>query len=332
MSVSSSSSSDDELDDTLHNSCSFSSDDASFDIEFSSSDPSVWLEEQRQKYNPTKQSEIRRPAPRLLSSRHIKEWLTFYTTFSNSVWNQDMILKVLQWSLWLLANTKIGGGKSQQQRPIQLWMNSVSDTISLARYVPRLLGLPMALEAAVNDSWSVDSSEQVYRILGKILSFSMVFYYPLENAAFVQWQRPYHDSDESGEATTATTTTTWTPDRWSRMSCFFWLIYNIAWLTQSVLQWRTFRKQKRDLEWSKKTDTSNCHDPSLKTLAVQIWNAQLNSLRSALLVLPALHYSFSTASDPQRWWTVSSHTVIALMWAEGVLGLYQAIQYQLSNS
>lgn len=282
----------------------------------------------------------------LLSKKKLQQWLAFYVRFCGSAGNQDKVLKVLQWSLWLLANTT---ARTARKTPNQHWMGAISDELSWARYVTRLLGLPVAVEAAANDSWTLcsssssKSSRSVYRALGKILSYSMVAYFPLEMLAYLQWKKPA----AAAAAAASSSRSKWhQPERWSYLSCRFWLAYTAAELTQCIWHWRELQQQKRLLEEAKKNDddddaqySSDNHDTSstnnndaaahahsIRALDAQMADARLQAVRDALFLLPCVHWSRSDW-DTRPW--LRPHAVNALMWAESVVSLYQAVKNQL---
>jgi len=268
----------------------------------------------------------------LPTKKKLSQWLTFYVKFCSSAGNQDKLLKVLQWSLWLLANTT-----TNNKSPRQRWMGAISDELSWARYVTRLLGLPVAVEAAANDSWTLSTStthsscssrNNVYRAIGKILSYSMVAYHPLEMLAYLQWKKP---AAATAAASSSKQSKWHQPERWSYLSCRFWLAYTAAELTQCVLHWRELQKQKHLLEEAKKNDNENQQSDAVSTTSIreldaQISNTQLQAVRDALFLLPCLHWSL-TDWDTKPW--LRPHTVNTLMWAESIVSLYQAVKNQL---
>ena len=264
----------------------------------------------------------------------LRHWLTFYVKFAGTAGNQDKLLKILQWSLWLMAHT----GASSRTSSItskQQWMSRISDQLSWARYATRLLGFPVAVEAALTDSWTLDKSSPVYRTIGKILAYSMVGYHPTEMVAYLQWQKPAPPASSSAvfgnQAESAVSSHKWwqaPPATWSYISCRFWLVYIAAELTQCILQWRELRAQKLALEEVKKQDTSTAGDnssSSIPDLNAQLANVQLQTARNALFLLPCIHWSLPKW-DTQPW--LRPYTVNALMWGEAVVSLYQAIQNQ----
>jgi len=264
----------------------------------------------------------------------LRRWLTFYVKFAGSAGNQDKLLKILQWSLWLMAHT----GPSSFSNNVntiskQQWMSRISDQVSWARYVTRLLGFPVAVEAALTDSWTLDKSSPVYRTIGKLLAYSMVGYHPTEMVAYLQWQKPAPPASSSAVADyQGELKKKWwqaPPATWSYISCRFWLVYIAAELTQCILQWRELRARKLALEEAKKQDSSTAGDKSscsIPDLNAQLANVQLQTVRNALFLLPCIHWSLPKW-DTQPW--LRPYTVNALMWGEAVVSLYQAIQNQL---
>jgi len=252
---------------------------------------------------------------------YLRRWLTFYVTFCGSPTNQDILLKVLQWSLWMMAHT----GELLHNQNKQ-WISRISEQLSYARYAMRLLGFPMALEAALTNSWALDKSSTVYRVIGKILAYSMAGYYPTEMVAYLQWLAP--DAAADGSSATAEPSKKWNiPDTWSHISCFFWFVYVVAELTQCILQWLDLRAKKWCLEKAKKrdNDTTTTVCSSVSELSNQLINIRLQTARNTLYLLPSFYYSFPNWVT--RPW-LRPYTVSALMWCEAVVSLYQAIWNQ----
>ena len=86
----------------------------------------------------------------------LQQHLEFFVTFCNSSTNQDIVIKVLLWPLFLLG------------------LDKLAYQVSYARYVTRFLGLPAALDAALHNSWNATSEnaffDSIYRWLGKVLA------------------------------------------------------------------------------------------------------------------------------------------------------------------
>lgn len=260
----------------------------------------------------------------------IRNWLTFYSKFCQSSRNQDNLLKLLQWSLWMVSyyySGKQSRNTYYYNASIQKWISKFSDEISWARYVTRLLDFPVAVEAAMNDSWTISAKKDSsltnsYRFLGKVLAYSMVAYHPTEAMAYWLWKKP-------SSVTFASTKYQWKAETWSYISCRFWLTYTLAELTQCLLQWRDLHQQKIHLEKIEgtKEDLSTSSEfmrtRGLSLNKQQLLQVQLQTIRDALFLLPCIHWSLPKW-DAKPW--LSPHMVNTLMWCEAVVCMYQAIQ------
>jgi Peroxisomal biogenesis factor 11 (PEX11) len=251
-----------------------------------------------------------------------KEWLVFYVNFTSLSGNQEKLLKLLQWSLWM-----IGAGIAFLCPGLEFgaWLQKLSGDVCYARYVTRLLGLPSAVEGAITGSWAAATSsdnqrlDQVYRVLGKILAFLMIGYYPTELLAFALWMKP----------TANGTVFTLPADTWFYWSMRFWLVYIITELVQSCVQYAELSKQRSIVLHAKKTDTIATTTPPLVNARQQLRSidAQMNAVKillvcDSLYLLPSLHWSLP-ASDTHPWLPLS--LVSSLMWAESVVCLYHAL-------
>lgn len=229
--------------------------------------------------------------------------LSWYSKFCNSSSNQDKLLKVIQWSLTLLTS-----------RP---WPQKVALEISFARYVTRLLQLPVALEAAVHDSWVAKakqrSTQQWYQWIGRILAYSMLLYYPTEHMAYVLWMQPAAATNNSSVCPSPKSNSrypwipAWKAEKWSYWSCRCWCAYIIAELAQNMLQLRELTAAAID-------------DEEEEDKASAITDTQLQLARNALFLFPAIHWSLPSW-DTQPW--LKGRTVTWLMWAEAVVSFYQ---------
>jgi hypothetical protein len=230
--------------------------------------------------------------------------LRWYVRFSGSALNQDKILKVLQYSLKVWFSH-------------QAWPQRIANEITMARYVTRLVGWPVALEAAWNDSWAVvvphPSSLSatttttitraiLHKWLGRILAYSMTVYYPTEHLAYALWMKPpMNTAAAAGKQTTAGGIGTWRAETWSYLSNRCWLLYIIAEMVQSALQLQ---------------DETSSSDP------VAVANTQLSLARSALMVLPCLHWSRSDWDTAPFF--IKNETINLLLWTESIVCIYQA--------
>jgi hypothetical protein len=188
-------------------------------------------------------------------------WLTFYTNFVSKSINQDKLLKLLQWSLYIASisvleiaysNNRIKGSnqadssRSSTVNHVSSGLRKLYSEISMARYVIRLLGFPTALEAFRNNSWTIQSNYEhdesnknhnaYYYWIGKVLAGSMVLYYPTELLAYVHWMAP--------QLFPPSLSTPRTGNRWSYISCRFWVLYILAELMQCLMQRDELRRQQ----------------------------------------------------------------------------------------
>lgn len=279
----------------------------------------------------------------------VNQWLQWYVRFVASSSNQDKLLKLLQWSLWLcgstLRSTTSSSSGSPTTTPAAAWLHKLYGEVSFARYVTRLLGLPVALEAAVNDSWTAVSSSssrsrsktnvhRMYQLIGKVLAYSMVAYHPTELMAYALWMKPKSAATVATSMPSRTRALSprnpraWPAETWSYISCRFWLTYVVAELVQCILQWHELREQQHRLRQAKPTDDQNIddHDDSggnadSTAVHAQMTHTALQTVRNLLFVLPCVQWSLPSW-DTQPWLPVT--TIHSLMWAESVVCLYQA--------
>lgn len=206
--------------------------------------------------------------------------LSRYTQFVASASNRDKLLKVLQWTLTFWKSA---------------WTQKLSLELSFARYVSRLVEWPTALDALQNDCWKADTTLRSTWI-GRILALTMMAYYPLEHAAYLQWMKPKYQGR--------------TAERLSYWSCRFWVAYIVTDLFQNVMQLKQQQQQQ-----AKDNDNSDA-----KKI---VHNTQLQLARNCFFLLPGIHWSLSEW-DRSPW--LSNTTVNYCMWAEAITSLVQAVR------
>ena len=234
----------------------------------------------------------------------LQQRLKFYVNFCYSAANQDIAIKVLLWPLFLLG------------------LDHLAYQVMYARYVTRFLGFPAALDAALHNSWSASSEDAVfdsiYRWLGKVLAISMVLYYPMEHVAFLLWMQPVSSSSENATAWSNGNT-------WSHNSCRCWFIYVIADLTQCLVQLVELNQKRIRSRRAKAGDFNNDIYRLQPTLNQSVIDRMLQLARDIAMLYPSMYWSTShltTSVHP----LLSSSTVYALMWAEGLLHLHQSLR------
>ena len=225
----------------------------------------------------------------------LQQRLQFFVTFCNSSTNQDIVIKVLLWPLFLLG------------------LDKLAYQVSYARYVTRFLGLPAALDAALHNSWNATSEnaffDSIYRWLGKFLALSMVLYYPMEHAAFLLWVQPTTSGSED-------ITALWWMDgnTWSYISCRCWFVYVLADLTQCLLQ-------LVELSQNKFRNKS----AYLDVLDLSVLDRLHQLARNVAMLYPSMYWSMPQSTTGVHPLLSSSATVYALMWVEGLLHLHQSL-------
>lgn len=238
------------------------------------SDPSL-VQKPSEQHGMNNEAEATMTKPSSSKKNLLVRILRWYVRFSASAANQDKLLKLLQWSLTLLKG--------------QAWPQKVALEISFARYVTRLLGWPSAVEAAVNDSWCVATNNEIWhKWVGRILAHSMVLYYPAEHLAYALWMKP-NTANQNDKRILS-----WTAEKWSYVSCRFWLAYIVAEMAQSMFLLK---------------ETPPCT------------NSKLQLTRNALFLLPCINWARSDW-DSKPW--LKTETVNRIMWAEAIVSMYQA--------
>jgi Peroxisomal biogenesis factor 11 (PEX11) len=239
-----------------------------------------------------------RSGSRVRMTSLLERLLKRYCSYMSSPLHQDRGLKFLQWTLWLVSKLARNPSHSKHLRKLYL-------DVSFARYVTRLLGLPAALEATMTGSWipSSDRYGTAMKWVGRALSWSMAGYYPTEHVAYVQWMLPSAFPPERRTA-----------ERWSYISCRFWLLYVVAEATQCLLQWR---------ELSSAPTTNGGVDDDDSKLAKVDREAALRKVkvlltRDLLFLLPCINWSLPNW-DTDPW--LSETVINTLMWLESVVCL-----------
>ena len=249
-----------------------------------------------------------------------------WARYLQSSTNQDRALKFLQWTLWLVSfilkkrqssssSSSSNGENSSISRHSQ-GLRKLSVDVGFGRYVCRLLGLVGAVEAVRTDSWaaSSDKNPKFMQWMGRILAWSMVGYYPAEHVAFAKWMAPEaYSRSKNGSGDRSA-------ERWSYLSCRFWLVYVLADLTQGLVQMKELQDKliKAKSSGQDGGDDDDKHGKRQTQLALRQTKYQLT--RNALFLFPAIHWSLPNW-DRHPW--LPESVVNTLMWLESVVCLYQ---------
>jgi hypothetical protein len=347
-----------------------------------------------------RQQKQQQPPQQQLQSRQLlskyqslfQQLLSKYLRFISSPARQDVILKTVQYTLWLLSRfyqtrrRQVDGGTSSTAKSLAL----LSFEISWTRYVLRFFGLPASIDGASTGQWgmtgikAIDDDNDVNNIsanasnknkqgfclwsfldcvvtskrIGKMLAWTMIGYFPLEHAAYLQWKAPNlwwnfgsgrrrriiggaEDNRSSGSTDVCPASLQVNyASKLSAWSCRFWLAFLVLDTVKSARALHKIRqlKQRKQQELLVKAvdandtnypngadegdvDTTSGTLPSLDELEVAAIGQKLSMTRSLLYLLPALNWSLPKW-DTQPW--LSEDVVNGLCWVEAVVGLYQS--------
>lgn len=289
-------------------------------VSFKLPESAVQKQEQQQVDFDNKQKHKKNGTNKLVSTMKstIDTCLSKWAKYLSNSTNQDRALKFLQWTLWLFSRYYVVRRTRSSKALRKLYLD-----VSFARYVTRLLGLVGTVDAVRNDSWCVKPSStnsnlnRIYKYLGRIMSWSMIGYYPTEHMAYVQWMVP------------ASARNLRSAERWSYISCRFWFIYIVAESVQCMLQYKELQDQIKKNTATNATDKGDSGDDTTKSqqqlddetqLALQLRQVQYQLTRNALFALPCIHWSLPNW-DTQPW--LPESLVNTLMWLESIVSLYQ---------
>lgn len=287
----------------------------------------------------------------------MKSVLSSYVNFIQSPSRQDSILKTIQYSLWLLSKFYRGSGtKRQLPDRVAESLLKLQGEISWARYLLRFFGLPAAInDVDLQSSWAVGN--KVHR-LGRVMSWTMVPYYVLENMAYLLWKAPEirwlpivsptptqnpvaatscsnHEMNRNtiayrySSAQLASKASAW--------SCRFWLTWIVLDIVRCTLELRNNQQTSPQSEMTNPSSSTN--DELRQTNGVveaaetlqykdryrdfaYVRTEYMRILRNVLYVLPAINWSLPNW-DTQPW--LSGDLVNGLCWVESIVGLYQGI-------
>jgi Peroxisomal biogenesis factor 11 (PEX11) len=212
--------------------------------------------------------------------------------------NHDRSLKLLQYSFWAASRFYQADSKGRTG------LAKLATELYFTRAANRLFFLPSALATALEacrntDSTRATATKQPWgsRMLGHVLAWSMVGYYPTEHVAYFHWMAPsWLARGRSAE-------------RFSAWSCRCWVAYIVAESALCVL----------DLKKKSKTSTTTETSGTDNNRQLQ----QLQLLRNALYIGPAVHWSLPNW-DVSPW--LSSPTLNALLFLESIVSMIQALK------
>ena len=266
----------------------------------------------------------------------LKCFLSSYLRFIQSPHRQDSILKIAQYSLWLLS--KFYGNKVTRNNTSLRVADSLvklSSEISWARYVNRFFGLPGIINDLDSRNWASDNS---CKRLGQAMTWTMIFFYPLEHMAYISWKAPHLLF--RGRVGGYCSSSSHLASRASAWSCRFWLSYLVLDIFRCMLSLREKPRQPSELKLARSRSDDDSHklkngeickegpkqdeasSSSSKNNVVSVRTEHLQIVRNILYVLPAIQWSLPNW-DTQP--CLPGDLVNGLCWLESVVGLYQGV-------
>ena len=239
----------------------------------------------------------------------LQQLLQLYVHYISKSLHHDRGIKLLQWTLWLSSRL------TRRHRPLlSTSLRTLYNDLSMARYVTRSLGFPAALEATQSGSWSMTSAKypRLQKVLGQVMAWSMVGYYPTELLAYLHWTVPSLVSKHAQQPPR-------TAERWSYWSCRFWLLYIAAETCQCALAYKERMDEQQQISCAK--DNGDDDNKLAKAERQQVLRySKLQLVRNALFVLPCVQWSLPNW-DKDPW--LPESLVNGLMWLESVVCLFQ---------
>lgn len=285
--------------------------------------------------------------------------LSQYLRFISTPARQEAILKTVQYTLWILSRFY----QQRQRRRGDIGTSAaaaslaaLSGELSWTRYILRFFGWPACFDGIATGSWGMTgvaaldndadgkTNDNFSVKLGKALAWTMVVYFPLEHAAYLQWKAPGlqlpswrwwgRKTSQRGDGDTcrATATNKNYAFQLSAWSCRFWLGFIILDIIKSVRVLQKIQQlEQQDQDGTKDTDEKQAQNETVDTVLVPTRaqtdlvarGQRLKLVRNLLYVLPTIHWSLPKW-DSQPW--LSDDIVNGLCWVESLVGLYQNVQ------
>jgi len=148
------------------------------------------------------------------SSVTIDNFLNLYCKWSSSASLSERGIKLMQWSFWFLS--QVTKDRQEFSKELSPSLRKVYSDLSIMRFVLRLYGMPVALDAIRNGSWQGGEwKDGNIKKLTNIMAWNMLIYYPLEHIALAKWMMPKLFLKLNG-------------NRFSAWSCRFWMAFIVA--------------------------------------------------------------------------------------------------------
>jgi len=246
----------------------------------------------------------------------LDDFLKLYCKWSSNATLSERGIKLLQWSLWLLSCIT----KDRKELPKELSpsLRKVYSDLSIFRYFLRLYGMPLALEGVRSAGWAGGEwKDGKIRKLASFMAWNMLIYHPLEHVALAKWTMPKLFPRLDG-------------NRFSALSCRFWMMFIAADAVSALLKNRELRDKRHSLLncLHKKEDKNRAEHSSavtlkeIKSLEKSIFVNKVQIVRCALFTPPCVNWSMPKwADDP----LFSENVVNGFSFAEAVTAIYQSL-------
>jgi len=265
----------------------------------------------------------------------VDAFLSRLSTYACSQSNQDRCLKLLAYICWFLSKTAPKAYRNRKEcSELCKGLRKMYSHIVMVRYASRLFGVPAAIEGIRTGSWGEWGSEWLSKEsencvprsirlkLGKFMAWCMLFYYPLENAAYLHWIAP--------EVVRVNA------EKLSAVSCQMWGLYITGDIIQSFLKLRVAKLKHIQYEElidaaanGKKSDDGTNRQKYIANVQGKLleWKKKiflqyLQLLRNAFYFLPLISWSMPNwQSDP----LLDENVVNSLCLGESIVCFWQSI-------
>lgn len=152
--------------------------------------------------------------------------LSRWNRIADSVWSLDGILRVGSYSCLLGATylTEFNAGKPT---PLAEFLSGVFGKVTDARFINRVMAWPATLESVFHYANNPDNSS--LGVLGQVMTWSMVAYYPLEHGWLLSTFKPQMVNIDG--------------NKWSLWSCRFWAVYVVCDLLGTYIREQSVSEQ-----------------------------------------------------------------------------------------
>uniref|UniRef100_A0A7S4RWV5 Uncharacterized protein n=1 Tax=Ditylum brightwellii TaxID=49249 RepID=A0A7S4RWV5_9STRA len=242
----------------------------------------------------------------------LDSFLQASVTFASNSYLTDRGIKLLTYTLWLLSRLTERYQKNPELSP---GLRKMYGDLSMVRYALRLYGLPVSIEdIRTGGSWKGWDDARIH-FLGKIMAWSMAFYYPLEHIAYGGFVVPKLIRVDT--------------EKYTAYSCRAWLIFVLSDLVSTFFKLKELRKRRDVLLKSRELGDGDTARPTEEEIQKkehdinkQIKLSRIHVARCVFFVPQVVHWSYSKwARDP----LFSENVVNGCALTEAIICFYQAL-------